>query len=160
MADDGIMIEHPNRAKASSKATRVIVVLLLLTSAVLLAVITIGGWDAEAGGQAVTLAWVLVYLVLAFFVARWNRGVLPVAAALAVIMLIFCAVAAPGWFDRDAAGYTDPAISSGLLGVLTIIAIPLQALLAIFAMRGFQQSWNVEVERYADGSTNAEPLPA
>ena len=160
MADDGIMIEHPNRAKGSSKATRAIVVVLLVVSAVLLAVITIGGWDAEAGGQAVALAWVLVYLVLAFFVARWNRGVLPVAAALAVLMLIFCAVAAPGWFDRDALGYTDPAISSGVLGVLTIIAIPVQALLAIFAMRGFQQAWNVEVERYADGTTNAEPLPA
>jgi peptidoglycan/LPS O-acetylase OafA/YrhL len=160
MADDSIIIEHPNREKGASKATKAIVVLLLLVSAVLLLVITIGGWDAEAGGQSISLAWALIYLVLAYFVWRWNRGVLPVVAALAVIMLIFCAVAAPGWFDRDASGYTDPAIASGVLGVLTIIAIPVQALLAIFAMRGFQQSWNVEVERYADGTTNAEPLPA
>jgi hypothetical protein len=160
MADDRIIIEHPNRDKASSRAIKATVVLLLIVSAVLLAVITIGGWNAEAGGQAVALAWVLIYLVLAFFVARWNRGVLPVVAALAVIMLIFCAVAAPGWFNRDAAGYSDPSIASGVLGVLTIIAIPVQALLAIVAMRGFQQSWNVEVERYADGTTNAEPLPA
>ena len=42
---------------------------------------------------------------MAFFVARWNRGVLPVAAALAIIMLIFAAVAGPGWFDRDKAGF-------------------------------------------------------
>jgi hypothetical protein len=33
-------------------------------------------------------------------------------------------------------------------------------LLAAFAMRGFQQAWNVEVERYADGTSNAAPQPA
>jgi hypothetical protein len=102
----------------------------------------------------------VLYLVIAFFVARWNRGVLPVAAALAIIMVIFCAVAAPGWFDRDANGYTDPAIASSVLGVLSLIAIPVQLLLAAFAMRGFQQAWNVEVERYADGTSNAAPQPA
>ena len=32
---------------------------------------------------------------MAFLVARWNRGVLPVAAALAIIMLIFAAIAGP-----------------------------------------------------------------
>jgi hypothetical protein len=27
-------------------------------------------------------------------------------------------------------------------------------------MRGFQQAWNVEVERYDDGTTNAETVAA
>jgi uncharacterized membrane protein len=160
MAGDEIIIEHPNREKGSSRVTRVIVVALLIASAALVAVIAIGGWKAEAGGQGVAVAYAVLYLVIAFFVARWNRGVLPVAAALAIIMVIFCAVAAPGWFDRDANGYTDPAIASSVLGVLSLIAIPVQLLLAAFAMRGFQQAWNVEVERYADGTSNAAPQPA
>jgi hypothetical protein len=33
---------------------------------------------------------------------------------------------------------------------LTIILVPVQALLIVFAMRGFQQQWNVEVEVAAD----------
>ena len=160
MAGDEIIIEHPNREKGASRVTRVIVVALLIASAALVAIIAIGGWEAEAGGQGVAVAYAVLYLVIAFFVARWNRGVLPVAAALAIIMVIFCAVAAPGWFNRDANGYTDPAIASSVLGVLSLIAIPVQLLLAAFAMRGFQQAWNGEVERYADGTSNAAPQPA
>jgi hypothetical protein len=37
-----------------------------------------------------------------------------------------------------------------MLGVLTLILIPIQLLLAAFAMRGFQQQWNVEVEVHRD----------
>jgi hypothetical protein len=81
--------------------------------------------------------------------------VLPVAAALAIIMLIFAAVAGPQWFDRDGNGYTDPALPSEALGLFTLVIIPVQALLIIFSMRGFQQAWNVEVERYSDGTSNA-----
>ena len=33
-----------------------------------------------------------------------------------------------------------------MLGLLTIIIVPVQLLLIAFAMRGFQQQWNVEVE--------------
>jgi uncharacterized membrane protein len=147
------VIEHPNREKAASKTTKAAVILLLLISAVLVAVITIGGWDATAGAQVVSLAYVAIYLIMAFYIARWNSGVLPVAAALAIIMLIFAAVAAPGWFDRDKSGFTDPAIASNLLGVLTIVVIPIQVLLIVAAMRGFAQKWSVEVERYPDGSS-------
>ena len=32
--------------------------------------------------------------------------------------------------------------------------------LIVFAMRGFQQAWNVEVERYEDGSSNEEIVAA
>ncbi len=91
-------------------------------------------------------AYIIVYLVMAFAVARWSRGVLPVAAALAIIFCVFCAVAGPAWFDRDKAGFDDPALDPSLLGLLTLILIPVQLLLTAFAMQAFQQQWNVEVE--------------
>jgi hypothetical protein len=153
--NDDVVIEHPNRGKGGSKATRATVILLLLVSAVLFAIITIGGWSALVGMQFIQIAYILVYLLMAFYVARWNRGVLPVAAALAIIMLIFAAVAAPAWFARDRTGFTDPALPADVLGVITAIVIPVQVLLILFAMRGFQQAWNVEVERHPDGSTTS-----
>ena len=159
MADEPI-IDHPNREKAGSKATRATVILLLLASVVLFLIVTIGGWNALVGAQAMQIFYIVVYLVMAFYVARWNRGVLPVVAALAIIMLIFAAVATPAWFDRDKTGFTDPALSSSILGTITAIIVPVQALLILFAMRGFQQAWNVEVERYPDGSSNAEAVAA
>ena len=157
---ESVVIEHPNRDKAASKATRAVVILLLLVSVALFLVVTIGGWNALVGAQAMQIFYIAVYLVAAFYVARWNRGILPVIAALAIIMLIFAAVATPAWFDRDSPGYTDPAISSAILGTVTAIIVPIQILLIAFAMRGFQQAWNVEVERYSDGSTNAAPAAA
>ena len=155
MADPGVRIEHPNRAKAASKLTRMIVVVLLLVSAFLMAVITIGGWDVLQGAKALQIAYIAVYLVIAVLVMRWSRGVLPVAAALAIVLLIFAAVSAPAWFDRDKPGFTDPAIDEGILGLLTALLVPIQILLIAVAMSGFRQAWNVEVERPAD-----EPPPA
>lgn len=155
--NDEIVIEHPNRDKASSKLMKLVVVLFLLGSAVLVTVITVGGWDALAGAQILQIAFIALYVVMAFFVARWQRGVLPVAAALAIILLIFAAVSAPEWFSRDKMGFTDPDLTAELLGTLTVIVIPVQAALIVFAMLGFRQGWNIEVERLADGSTQAKP---
>ena len=59
---------------------------------------------------------------------------------------MIAAVAGPAWFDRDKAGFEDPALDPAMLGLLTIIIVPVQLLLIAFAMRGFQQQWNVEVE--------------
>jgi hypothetical protein len=160
MAEPGVIVEHPNREKASSKATRAIVVLLLLVSAALVIVISIGGWDALEGAKALQIAYIVVYLVIAFFVMRWNRGVLPLAAALAIVLLIFAAVAAPAWFDRDQPGFTDPALDEGVLGLLTAILVPVQLLLIAFAMSGFQQAWNVEVEREREPPRDPAPAPA
>ena len=157
MADDEVRIEHPNRAKAASRATKATVILLLLVSAVLVLVVTVGGWDALQGAKALQIAYVVLYLVIAFYVARWNRGVLPIAAALAIILAIFAAIAGPQWFDRDKPGFDDPVLDSGLLGLVTLIIVPVQLLLIAFAMRGFAQEWNVEVERRADGTTRAVP---
>jgi hypothetical protein len=97
---------------------------------------------------------------MAYYVARWNRGVLPVAAALAILLAIFAAVAVPGWFDRNAAGFRQPAIDADVLGLVTAIIIPVQVLLIGFAMRGFNQAWNVEVERTSPAPRGTSPQPA
>src|SRR5690349_13571940 len=153
MADDSredVRIEHPNRKKASSKITRLIVIVLLLASAVLLAIITWGGWATLEGAKPLQIAYIVFYLVMAFFVLRWSRGVLPLTSAMAIIMLIFAAVSTPQWFDRDKAGFTDPNLDASLLGLLTALMVPLQILLIAFAMSGFRQAWNVEVEHHED----------
>jgi protein-S-isoprenylcysteine O-methyltransferase Ste14 len=144
MADTVLL--HPNRDKAESKTTRAAVILLLVVSAVLIAVVTVGGWSELQGAQVVSFGYIVVYLAMAYFVSRWNRGVLPVAAALAILFAVVAAVAGPAWFERDKAGFDDPALEPSILGLLTIILVPVQLLLIVFAMRGFQQQWNVEVE--------------
>ncbi len=144
-----IVVTHPNRDKAVVQATRATVVLLLLISAGLVLIVTVGGWSVLEGAWIIQVGYIIVYLVLAFFAARWNRGVLPVAAALAVLLLVFALVAGPGWFDRDKSGFAQPALNSGLLGVVTLLIVPVQMLLIAFAMRGFSQGWNVELERPA-----------
>ena len=144
MADT--VVVRPNRDKAESKATRAIVVLLLVVSALLIFVVTAGGWSELQGAQIISIGYIVVYLVMAFYVARWNRGVLPVAAGLAILFAVVAAVAAPAWFERDKAGFEDPGLDPSMLGLLTAIIVPVQLLLIAFAMRGFQQQWNVEVE--------------
>ena len=144
---DESRIEHPTRKKAASKGTRLIVFVLLVGSAVLLAIITWGSWGTLEGAKPVQIGYIVLYLLMAFFVLRWSRGILPVASALAIIMLIFAAVSAPQWFDRDKAGFTNPTLDEGILGLMTALMVPLQLLLIAFAMSGFRQAWNVEVER-------------
>jgi hypothetical protein len=160
MDESDVVIEHPNREKAASKATRAVVILLLLATAGLMIVITLGGWNALEGAKAVQVAYILVFLLSAYFVGRWNRGILPVTAALAIILLIFAAVSGPEWFTRDKSGFTDPALPSDMLGLLTFILIPVEILLIAFAMRAFQQAWNVEVERQPDGGPSVAPARA
>jgi hypothetical protein len=152
----GYVIDRPNRAKASSKRTRAIVVLLLLVSVALMLLVLLGGWSALQGGQPLAIAYVAIYLLMAVRIAGWSRGMLPVAAALAIILLIFAAVAFPGWFARDEPGFSTPqtifgttGFESSVLGVLTLLLIPVQVLLIAFAALGFRQDWHVEVERPA-----------
>jgi cytochrome bd-type quinol oxidase subunit 2 len=159
-------LEHPNRDKAESKATRAAVVLLLVTSAALVAIITLGGFSELQGMIPLAAFYVIVFLVVAFFVMRWNRGVLPVAAAFAILLAVFAAVAAPAWFARDKQGFDNPALEPSILGLLTVILIPVCVLLIAFALRGFQQEWNVEVEvtdddqGYGDYDYEGQPSPA
>jgi hypothetical protein len=141
-----VTITHPNRDKPVVQATRATVVLLLLASAALVLIVTVGGWKVLWGAKPIEIGYVLVYLTLAFYALRWNRGVLPVAAVLAVLLLIFALVAGPSWFARDKTGFAQPSIDAGLLGLLTLLIVPVQMLLIAFAMRGFSQGWNVELE--------------
>ncbi len=165
MADDDndTYLDRPNRRKASSKATKAIVAFLLVVSAVIVIIISLGGWNTLVGAKPLQIAYIVLYLVMAFLVMRWNRGVLPLAAALAIVLLIFAAVSGPAWFDRDKAGLTDPPLDEDILGLLTLILVPIQILLIAFAMRGFQQAWNVEVEKTRDEPQHrggGEPAPA
>jgi lysylphosphatidylglycerol synthetase-like protein (DUF2156 family) len=145
----GATVEHPNRDSAAARLTKAAVVALMLLSAALLAIATVGGWSRIQGAKPVQIAYVLLYLVIAFYVARWRSGLLPFAAALAIVLALFAAISTPGWFERDGPGFTDPLLNSDLLGVLTIVLAALQVLLIVFAARGFSQRWNVEVERSA-----------
>jgi lysylphosphatidylglycerol synthetase-like protein (DUF2156 family) len=165
MADTVVI--HPNRDKAEARAAKAAVILLLVVSAFLILVVTAGGWSKLQGAQIVAIAYIIVYLVMAYFVSRWNRGVLPVAAALAILFAVVAAVAVPAWFARDKAGFTDPALDPAILGLVTLIIVPVQILLIVFAMRAFQQQWNVEVEvareeadRYRGGEPPHEASPA
>jgi lysylphosphatidylglycerol synthetase-like protein (DUF2156 family) len=163
-----IVIVHPNRQGAEAKATKAAVILLLLASAAITAIITIGGWSKLEGAQIWAIFYIVIYLVMAYYVVQWTRGVLPVAAGLSIIFTVVAIVAAPAWFDRDKAGFADPALPPGILGLLTAILVPVQILLIAFAMRAFSQKWNIEVEvtreeadrRYGGRSTPRQPATA
>jgi TRAP-type C4-dicarboxylate transport system permease small subunit len=147
MAGRAPVIEHPNRRKVASRVTKALVVLLLLVSAALILVVTIGGWDVLEGAKALQIAYVVLDVLMAFLVARWNRGVLPVAAALAIVTLIFAALAGPQWFERDKEGFAQPALDGSVLGLVTLLLVPVQALLILASLKAFRKAWNVEVER-------------
>ena len=149
---------------------KAVVAFVLLVSAGLLIVITIGGWERLLGPSVgvMSLLWAGLYILFAFLVMRWNRGILPVAAALAVILAIFAAIAAPDWFARSKDGLDSPALPEDLLGLLTLIVVPVQLLLVAVAMIGFNQEWHVEEERpiggqplhgEGDGTAAPRPLP-
>jgi lysylphosphatidylglycerol synthetase-like protein (DUF2156 family) len=140
------VIVHPNRDKAESKATRAAVMFLLIANGALILIIMVGGWSQLQGMHIVAIAYIFIYFLMAYFVSKWNRGVLPVAAGMAILFTVVAAVAGPAWFERDKEGFVDPALEPSILGMLTIILIPVSILLIVFAMRAFQQQWNVEVE--------------
>jgi presenilin-like A22 family membrane protease len=146
MADT--VLVHPNREKNEAKATKAAVTLLLITGAALILIILVGGWSKQAGMQIVAIVYILLYLLMAYLVARkWNRGVLPVAAGMAIMFVVVALVAAPAWFADDKTGFADPGLlPASILGLLTLVLIPVQILLVAFALRGLQQKWNVELE--------------
>jgi hypothetical protein len=143
----GYELWRPNREKPEAKSARALVVFLLLVSAGLALVITLGGWTRLEGGKIFALLYIAIYVLFAFLVARWNRGVLPVASALAIILAIFAGIAAPAWFDRAKDGLSSPALPEELLGLLTLLLVPVQVILIAVAMVAFNQDWHVEEER-------------
>jgi lysylphosphatidylglycerol synthetase-like protein (DUF2156 family) len=165
----GYELWRPNREKAGSITTKFVIVLLLLATAALAALITIGGWSLLKGGGGMGIVCVIYAVLYAFFayrVARWGRGILPVAAALSMILAIFCAVGADSWFARDKSGFDEALLPSSLIGLLVIILGLLQLVLIAAAFYGFSQEWHVEEERpigsgedYGAGATPGDGAP-
>jgi hypothetical protein len=160
----GYELWRPNREKAQSVTTKAVIVLLFLATAAICLLVTIGGWSLLAGGAGmglICMVYVMLYVFFAVMVARWSRGVLPVAAALSILLLIFAAVAAPSWFARDKSGFDTALLPDTLIGLLLVILIPLQVLVIAVAMIGFNQEWSVEEERPIGSGEDygAEPPP-
>jgi hypothetical protein len=158
----GYVVTYPNREKLTSRLLKLIVVGLLLLSVALMLAITIGGWSKLQGLTWLNFAYCIVYGLIAVMVARWARGLLPIAAAFAILLLIIALIAGFGgsgtsWFQRSHLDYTAPqslfggsGLSPDTLGVLVFAIAPVQVLLIVFAMQGFAQGWNVEVEKHVD----------
>jgi len=146
----GYELWRPNREKAGSVTTKFVVVLLLLATSAIAALITVGGWSLLKGGGGMGIIcaiYAILYAFFAFLVARWSRGILPLAAALSMILAIFCLVGAESWFARDKAGFDEALLPSSLLGVLVVVLALLQIVLIAAAAYGFNQEWHVEEER-------------
>jgi len=155
----GYAVVYPNREKASSKLMKSIIALILLVSVGLLLIVTIGGWSQLEGMKPINFIWCIAYVIIAFYIwARWARGMLPIAAGLAILLLMIAVVAGLGlsgtsWFDRSHAGFAPAqslfggaGLSANTLGTVTLLLIPVQVLLIVVAMRAFAQGWNVEQE--------------
>lgn len=174
----GYTVDYPNRHKAGSHATKMIVIVLLLVSAGLMLLITLGGWSKLEGMKPINFVWAILYVIMAWYIARWNRGLLPLAAALAILLLILTVIAGTGiagtsWFDRNNAAFSAPdsifgghGLGPDTLGLLTLLLAPIQVLLIVFSMIGFAQGWNVEVEvpedqvgRRGKSGSSASPPP-
>jgi lysylphosphatidylglycerol synthetase-like protein (DUF2156 family) len=161
----GYEIWRPNREKASSKSMKAIVALVLLVSAALVIIITLGGWERLQSSSVafMSLIYAGLYILFAILVFGWNRGLLPVAASLAIILAIFAAIAGPAWFERSKDGLDSPALPEDLLGLLTLVLVPVQLLLIVVSLIAFNQEWHVEEERPIGGVALAgedEPPPA
>ena len=143
----GYELWRPNREKPEAKSARALVVFLLLVTAALAFVIIIGGWTRLEGVKPLSIIYAGLYVLFAYLVARWNRGVLPVASALSIILAIFAGIAAPAWFDRAKDGLSNPALPPDLLGILCLLLVPIQVILIAVAMVAFNQDWHVEEER-------------
>jgi len=84
-----IQIGRSNRARV----TKAIVALVLVVSTLLMLIVTVGGWSKLEGLVPVNIIWSVVYLTIAYYVLRWARGLLPIAAALGALMFVFTVIA-------------------------------------------------------------------
>jgi hypothetical protein len=168
----GYELWRPNREKPESITTKFVIAFLLAATAVIAALVTITGFSLLDGGGAmgaICMIYALLYALFAFLVLRWSRGILPLAAALSMILAILCAVGANSWFARNKAGFSHGLIPVSLIGLLVVILALLQLVVIGIALYGFNQGWHVEEERpigsgedYGAGAPPSEipPLPA
>jgi hypothetical protein len=146
MAAEDTVVVHPNRERPESKSTKAAVVVLLIATAALTLIIFIGGFTKIPGQRPVTVLFVVVFGILAYYVWQWSRGSLAMAAGITTIFFMGVIVALPGWFGRDKVGFDDPLFPAGLLGLLTLVLAFVCLAVILLSMVAFQQGWNVEVE--------------
>ena len=154
----GYAVIRPNRERLVCKLTRLLVVAILLVSIGLMLAMTVGGWSKLQGMTPVNFVWCALYLVIAVFVLRWARGLLPIAAGMAVLALAVAIISALGlagtsWYDRSGGAFGaahalggGAGLSASLLGTFTVLLAVVEALLILVAIVGFAQRWNVELE--------------
>lgn len=145
-ANPDVVITHPNRDSAAAKGTRLFTAFLLLASAALLAIITFGAWGSQAGALGLQIVIGLLMTYYAYLVLRWQSGILPVAAATAVIAGLFAAISVTGWFNRGGVGYDSPPFPEEVTGVLVFGFAVLQLVVVVVALKAFSQQWQVELE--------------
>lgn len=141
-----VVVTHPNRESAASKGTRAFVTVVLAASAILLLVITVLSWGAQAGALPFQILIGLLFAYYTYAVINWRSGVLPVAAGTALISGVFAAVSVSSWFNRGGTGYDEPAVPESVIGVLVLAFAVLQLVSVIVCLKGFQQNWQVELE--------------
>jgi hypothetical protein len=166
----GYELWRPNREKAESITTKLVLVLLLAATSALAFLVTITGFSLMTGGSGMSVVCLIyagLYAFFAFLVFRWNRGILPVAAALSMILAIFCAVGADSWFARDKGGFEEALIPVTIIGLLVVILAILQLVVVAVSLYAFNQNWHVEEERpigsgedYGAGATPEGGAPA
>jgi hypothetical protein len=164
----GYKVVWPNRDKPTVKLTRLLIVIVLFVSIALMLIVTIGGWSKLQGLKPVNLFWCGIYLICAFYVWRWSRGLLPITAAFAILLLVVALIAGTGlsgtsWFDRNHFGFAPAqslfggnGLGADTLGFFTFLIAPVQALLIVVTMTGFAQGWNVESEVAEDETQQRE----
>jgi hypothetical protein len=152
----GQLITYPNREKRSSRLARGAVCTALVVSAGLMLLVTVEGWSKLAGLEPLNFIWALVYLVMAFYVLRWARELLPLAVALGALMFVFTLIvvtsaAGVTWSDRASPVYAPvhslfggAGLAPRALGALTVAITISQGLLMAAAITGFRQAWNIE----------------
>ncbi len=169
----GYVVVYPNREKAASKVTKAIVAVIMLVSVALMLIVTIGGWSKLQGLKPVNFVWVIAYLIMAFYIfSALGAWVAPITAGMAILLLMMVVIAGLGasgtsWFDRSHSGFAGAqslfgggGLSPDFLGFLTLLLAPVQVLLIFFAMLGFAQGWNVELEVPAEEAKKRGYTPA
>ncbi|CAB4948299.1 unannotated protein [freshwater metagenome] len=141
-----VELDYPNRDKASSKVMRLVVVVALIVSSVLIGIVSVRGWDLMQEAKTLNIAFIAINVIFIVQVLRWSRGVLPMAAGIAAFVAIFSGVSITSWYQRDAPGYADAALSADL-GFLTTLIFAMQIVVIVVTITAFSQNWQEEVER-------------
>jgi len=154
-----IELEYPNREKAASRIMRLVVVATLVASTALMASVTVRGWDLMQSARTYNVVFIALNAVFIVQALRWSRGALPMAAGVAAFVAIFSGLSIGSWYDRDAFGYAEAALSSEL-GMLTTVVFGLQFLVVAVTIGAFTQNWQEEVERVVGADVRPEHRPA